>query len=706
MTSNLDTVGFNFPLGYNSPSFPTIQRDYGKAIALQLDGKIVMAGTILNLSSEYVVGLVRFNTDGSIDTSFGSSGFVVGPPIYSSIPAPNSLGVVNVADITLDSSGNIYVTGSLYTTISQIFINKFTTTGTLQLSFGTPNGYIITIPNNFGGVGVYSQCNAKSIKIDTISPKLVVAGQVVSNSGSSYISLSKYDLITGAADTTFNPGLFGGYLAYNNGNDNLADSLAITSSGEYVVSGTQSASNFLIAQFSSTGVSIWTTILSSFQPGSLDQAYSVKIQSDGKIVAGGFGIFPGGETFFEVCRLLPNGSADTSFGTNGKIYTDLSSSLIPIWLDGYSLDIQSDGKIVLGGYYRIPSTFEESFALARYLPNGALDSTFGINNNGLILEDIIPSPITMKEQGTSLIIQPNGQILLAGVRGLFGDYDEKWFIIARYFGFPPFPPPIPPIPPIPPLPTPVVPICFPAGTPVLTDQGYIPIEQIDPEINTIRNKIIVAITKTITNHDKVVCFEKHSLGYNVPNKRTLVSLNHGIIYNTKLIPAKKFVGRKNGIYFKKYNGEYLYNVLMEKHMGMLVNGMKVETLDPKNIVAKLYTNNYSPEQKEKIILKINSYSHNHYNKYSNFNNYERLQYNRTRRNYEVHRFNPILGKLHLRTQKKYLFLNNVVKEPSRITNNYHNQTIRHRVPLIKNNSMIKINTNALHRFTRYGRRRR
>jgi hypothetical protein len=223
----------------------------------------------------------------------------------------------------------------------------------------------------------------------------------------------------------------------------------------------------------------------------------------------------------------------------------------------------------------------------------------------------------------------------------------------------------------------------------------------------------VAITKTITNHDKIVCFEKHSLGYNVPNQRTLVSLNHGIIYNKKIIPAKKFVGRKHGIYFKKYNGEYLYNVLMETHMAMLVNNMKVETLDPKNIVAKLYTNKYSPEQKEKIILQINNFSHDHYNKYRNFHNYDRLQFNRTRRNYEVHRFNPILGKLHLRTQKNYSFFNNILKEQSRIDNHNHNhnrnhnhnQTIRYRAPL-KNNSMIKINTNVLHRFTRYGRKKR
>jgi hypothetical protein len=186
----------------------------------------------------------------------------------------------------------------------------------------------------------------------------------------------------------------------------------------------------------------------------------------------------------------------------------------------------------------------------------------------------------------------------------------------------------------------------------------------------------------------------------VHNKKTIVSLNHGIIYNKKIIPAKRFVGRKNGVYLKKYNGEYLYNVLMEKHSIMIVNGMKVETLDPTNIVAKLYTNKYSPEQKTKIILRINKYSEGYSNKYKNFNNYEPLKFNRTRRNYEVHKFNPIIGKLHLRTQKNYSFLNNIIKEMS------HNQTVRNRMPLIKHNTNVNINNNILHRFTRYGRRRR
>ena len=68
MSSNLDTTGFNSPNGYNSPSFGTVnQKESGQAIALQPDGKIVMVGTIENNMNEYVVGIVRFNSNGSID---------------------------------------------------------------------------------------------------------------------------------------------------------------------------------------------------------------------------------------------------------------------------------------------------------------------------------------------------------------------------------------------------------------------------------------------------------------------------------------------------------------------------------------------------------------------------------------------------------------------------------------------------------------
>ncbi len=154
-------------------------------------------------------------------------------------------------------------------------------------------------------------------------------------------------------------------------------------------------------------------------------------------------------------------------------------------------------------------------------------------------------------------------------------------------------------------PPPVVPICFPAGTPVLTDQGSIAIEKINLTKNTIRGKKIVAITKTTTLEDKIVCIEKDALAPSVPSQKTLISRNHKLFYNKQMVKAKHLVGKVDGVYNKKYNGEILYNVLLETHEKMLVNNLIVETLDPENIVAKLYNGNYTDEEKNNIIVNIN-----------------------------------------------------------------------------------------------------
>jgi hypothetical protein len=154
-------------------------------------------------------------------------------------------------------------------------------------------------------------------------------------------------------------------------------------------------------------------------------------------------------------------------------------------------------------------------------------------------------------------------------------------------------------------PTPVFPVCFPAGTPVQTDQGSIAIEKINPKVNTIRNKNIVAITKTVTIEDKIVCIEKDSLGPNIPSQKTYISRNHELFYNKQMIKAKNLIGVVDGVYNKKYNGEILYNVLLDKHDKMIVNNLIVETLDPTNIIAKLYNSGYSIEERNIIITNIN-----------------------------------------------------------------------------------------------------
>lgn len=149
------------------------------------------------------------------------------------------------------------------------------------------------------------------------------------------------------------------------------------------------------------------------------------------------------------------------------------------------------------------------------------------------------------------------------------------------------------------------PICFPAGTPVQTDQGTTAIEKINCKKHTIKGKKIVAITKTVTMEDTVICIEKDSLGQNIPSQQTIISRNHKLLYNKEMIKAKNLIGKVEGVYNKKYNGEVLYNVLLERHNTMMVNNLVVETLDPKNIIAKLYNGSYSEEQKNNIIININ-----------------------------------------------------------------------------------------------------
>jgi uncharacterized delta-60 repeat protein len=326
-----------------------------------------------------------------------------------------------------------------------------------------------------------------------------------------------------------------------------------------------------------------------------------------------------------------SGALDLSFAGTGKTVLDLTPTYNLIGPGfggiGNSITLQTDNKIVItGAHIDISNPSQEGFALARFNTNGSLDTTFGIAGVGYILSDLI-APNT--EIGYSVAIQTDGKILVGGTATLLGDTSSSFeFILARYFSTPT-------------PPDPIVPICFPAGTPVLTDQGYMPIEQIQPNIHTINNKSIIAITKTITPHNKLVCFEKHSLGINVPNQNTYISIDHGIIYKNKLIKASKFVGNQRGVYYVRYDKRYLYNVLMKKHNVMIVNNMKVETLDPINIVAKLYMNNYTIHDKIKLIFKINEHSNKLIEKdkisiaYKKFLSSNYTRYN----NYKVHRYN-------------------------------------------------------------------
>lgn len=152
-------------------------------------------------------------------------------------------------------------------------------------------------------------------------------------------------------------------------------------------------------------------------------------------------------------------------------------------------------------------------------------------------------------------------------------------------------------------------ICFPAGTPITTNQGNICIEKINPNIHTIRNKPIVGITKVVSTDKYLVCFEKDSLGPNIPCEKTFISKQHIVFHKGQAKPAMAFLNNDT-IYKVKYTGETLYNVLMDTHDKMMVNNMICETLDPKNGVALLYKDlqKMSYDKQCELIKEYNDYA--------------------------------------------------------------------------------------------------
>lgn len=180
-------------------------------------------------------------------------------------------------------------------------------------------------------------------------------------------------------------------------------SSALQTNGKIIVTGSSSIDDFVVARFNPDGS------LDSFFgddgkvvtpiSGSYEKANAVAIQSDGKIVAAGFSTADAVSSF-AVARYNPNGSLDTSFDADGRVLTAVSGNNS---CEAHDAAIQDDGKIIAAGYCVISSN--RDFALTRYNSDGALDASFGTGGK------IITSA------GNTIYgvaVQPDGMIVAAG----------------------------------------------------------------------------------------------------------------------------------------------------------------------------------------------------------------------------------------------------------------------------------------------------
>ena len=289
--------------------------DEANAVAIQADDKIVAAGTTGGTDRDFA--LARYNTDGTLDTTFGTGGKVTTDftDIRGTITTWGRSDSDNANAVAIQSDGKIVAAGTAG--VTDFALARYNTDGTLDTTFGTG-----------GRVTTYSSANtpissaiASAVAIQS-DGKIVVAGYAYNSD--QQVNYNQYDFALarfntdGTFDSTFGTG-----------------GIVVTAVGE----GTD-----------------------------YDYAYAVAIQTDGKIVAAGAtgprSNYGGTDDKFALVRYNTNGTLDTSFGTGGMVTTTNYDK-------AYAVAIQSDGKIVAAGHGYSSSSYYTDFVVVRYLTGAA-----------------------------------------------------------------------------------------------------------------------------------------------------------------------------------------------------------------------------------------------------------------------------------------------------------------------------------------------
>ena len=302
--------------------------DVAFAVALQIDGKIVVGGYTNSSGLSHWV-LARFNTDGSLDTSFGSGGKVI-----TGLRGGGS----TVRGLVIQGDGKIVAAGYSGNGFEDdVTLVRYNTDGSLDNSFGS--GGTVTTP-----IGTFNdRGNALALQP---AGKLVVLGDFDAG-GHDDIFLARYNT-DGSLDTGFGSG---GKVITQLGSTAGARGLVIQGDGKIVITGAAINGGFndtFVARYAANG-----SLDSSFGSGGIaltslvagnDSANSVTLQSDGRIVVAGQVSGTGAD--WAVTRYSTDGSLDASFGSGGTAVIDLSTGDD----EAESIVTLPDGKLVAAGY--------------------------------------------------------------------------------------------------------------------------------------------------------------------------------------------------------------------------------------------------------------------------------------------------------------------------------------------------------------------
>lgn len=403
------TLDLSFGNGGKVVTSLTAGQDKAYGVAIQTDGKIVVAGSSNSTITGKDFSVARYLTTGTIDSSFGTNGIVT---------TDLQLGSEDVAyGLALQTDGKMVLAG--YTddgSNKDAALIRYHTNGTIDSSFGT-NGIVITDFENG------QQDEIKAIKIHAITGNIVVGGSSAINSNLAKPVVARYTS-TGALDNTFdNNGI---RLMWITGSDSqyyfCVEDIIVQPNGkihatgwrDYPISGGQeivwagriNSNGSMDNTFSADGVTTYNAGLSSS-----NRAHALLLQADGDIVLSGT-VSSGISGDFYTLEIPGNGMGFYwlrihQFGSN-----DIA----------YDLERGINGNIVLAG--SSGTSTDRSFALARLSASGIRDHVFGGNGDGRVTTTFNGNALN---ECFDAAIQTDNKIVAVGYAG-----DD--FAIARYLG--------------------------------------------------------------------------------------------------------------------------------------------------------------------------------------------------------------------------------------------------------------------------------
>lgn len=377
---------------------------FGYAVEVLADGKILVAGGVSDQAGSLQWLLLRLNADGSTDISFALGGF----QLVDYINGNEDLAY----EMAVQPDGKILLAGVVVDDLQRYTpaIYRFTENGFLDLDFGSDGLAIVPV--------VEAENEFSCIKVRP-DGKIIAAGHYSEVFNDWGILVAQFEA-DGTPDASFGTG---GYTVEPVGYTQAeAYGLALTSTGEIVVAGTTKDLGFtfdmFVGRFTSTGVldaSFGTDGFTMYAGTDENVAYDCVLDANGKILVGG----TTGGTFFDnrdltVWRFNADGAYDLTFNTDGVGTGEVLGFLDEI----NAIALQADGKLVVAG--KANNGNENDFVVARFLTDGSN----GFNESTSITANLAPNPVAA---GSTLrIVLPAG----AGAVRTFALVDAAGRVVA------------------------------------------------------------------------------------------------------------------------------------------------------------------------------------------------------------------------------------------------------------------------------------